>query len=703
MLVDGGTYHVLTRGNNAQPVFHHEADFQRYLNLLSEYAKKYHLKIYHFVLMPNHVHLVMEIIHGHELSKAMSGLNLSYSMFYKKRYRYSGHLWQGRFKSLRLDPTTHLLMCGRYIEMSPVREGLANDPVEYPWSSHRVYAAGHETTLVTPNPYYQLFGATPAERQHGYRQFVLQGLSDAPPAASVAPPPAIRIMPQSPKTLEDVLGLRRTRKRHPLSTMIAAIAMLTGMVSAYAQGTNGVYTLTQDFISAGGGSLGGGNPMQAQTALGVPVGGRASNGTYTLLGGLGGASTVSQPVTHSIDVSGTVDASAALVEVNGTSAVITGTTFLAEDIPLTAGLNTVTAVARDTAGNQSSASITVILDLPADDKEPRFSIPVTGTVNDATAAVSVNGVAAPISSGQFTAMVGLTSGYNTITSVATDAAGNQASDTIGVFVPPITSRPPMPTVGTVGTPIPSVTTLSSITIGGTKTPGTSIWINGSQVVAANDSTQWSAAITLVEGDNALVIVAKDSVGTPSAAATINVVRDNLPPVVTFAPPAKTNLNPVPLNGSVDDSLTTVTVNGIIATRAQRDFSVPVPLAAGSTPIHLVAVSPNGYSTVRDYSITLGTVPTIQSMQPADGAKLYIGTATAMQATATDQQGDPIQYQFSVDGTPVGPWSSSASTTVTPAISDVGIHTVTATARDDYGGSDSEAVEVFVVRTPVQHP
>ena len=406
-----------------------------------------------------------------------------------------------------------------------------------------------------------------------------------------------------------------------LSVMVAAAA------GALAQSSNGTYTITQEAVSSGGGSIGGGNPMSAQTILGLPAGGAASNGTYTLLGGI-------QPVT----------------------------------------------------GAAAAPMITVI-----------------GTIDDATAAVTVNSMPATIGGSTFTAQnVQLVFGSNTLTAIATDPAGNQRTSSITVTVVNPTP-PPMPTVGTVGTPPPPVTTASSITIGGTKTVGTSIWINGTQAVAADSQTTWSAAVSLTEGDNVFTIVTKDAQGKASAPATLNIIKDALPPVITFAPPAKTNLTPALLSGSVDDSLTTVTINGIATTRTGRNFEALVPLVLGANTLTVRAVSPNNYVATQSAAITLGTIPTISAISLADRTKAYAGSATSMQITASDAQNDPIEYRLLLDGQPLAAWSASNTQTWTPATADIGPHTLAAEARDAYGGSNTTSVSVYVVRPPVQHP
>src|SRR3989338_7936640 len=222
VLIDGGTYHVLMRGNNGQTIFQHDADHQRYLQILLGYLQRHQIKLYHFVLMPSHVHLVLQIAHGPTLSKIMSGLNLAYSHYYRKRYRYSGHLWQGRFKSLHIDKESYLLEVGRYVELNPVRAALVQEARTYPWSSYRTYAEGSENPLVTPNPLYELLGATAQQRQGTYRQFVLDGLRRAAsPLGTFTPRPA-----QKPAAVANRLGLplpkrKRGRPRKALSLALS--------------------------------------------------------------------------------------------------------------------------------------------------------------------------------------------------------------------------------------------------------------------------------------------------------------------------------------------------------------------------------------------------------------------------------------------------------------------------------------------------
>ena len=180
LLVDGGLYHVLSRGNNAQAIFRHDTDYRRYLELLTAYAATHGLRVHHFVLMPDHLHLILEPAAADALSRAMRGLNLAYALYYQKRYGYQGHLWRGRFISLPLDREADLLEHGRYIEAHPVRSGLVQDPVHYSWSSYRVYADNVASPLVDPHEPYLRLGEGVAERQARYRQFIREGLNARP-------------------------------------------------------------------------------------------------------------------------------------------------------------------------------------------------------------------------------------------------------------------------------------------------------------------------------------------------------------------------------------------------------------------------------------------------------------------------------------------------------------------------------------------
>ena len=171
-LVDQGCYHVIARGNNRQVLFVDEKAFRYFLFLMARAKTRYPAKLYHYCLMPNHIHLLLEIGQGPHLPKAMQFLLQGYARWYGKRHTYSGHVWQGRYKSPLIQRESYYLEAGRYIERNPRRAGLVEDLRDYPWSSYRLYAYGHPDPLVDEDLYYHALGATPRERQLAYRNFV---------------------------------------------------------------------------------------------------------------------------------------------------------------------------------------------------------------------------------------------------------------------------------------------------------------------------------------------------------------------------------------------------------------------------------------------------------------------------------------------------------------------------------------------------
>ncbi len=127
-------YHITQRGNNKQITFKDDHDYKKYLYWLDEYAQKFGLDILAYCLMPNHVHFIAIPKHENALAKIFQITHMRYAQYFNARNNAVGHLWQGRFYSTRLNDT-HLLMALRYVERNPVRSGLVNNPIEWPWSS----------------------------------------------------------------------------------------------------------------------------------------------------------------------------------------------------------------------------------------------------------------------------------------------------------------------------------------------------------------------------------------------------------------------------------------------------------------------------------------------------------------------------------------------------------------------------------------
>src|SRR5580658_10561464 len=118
----GGWYHLTARGNERRAIFRDERDRAHFLELLEEMVGRFGLRVHCFVLMDNHYHLIVELRRAN-LSLALQWLNLSYSAWFNRRHDRSGHLFQGRFKSILFSAPASALEVSRYVHLNPVRVG----------------------------------------------------------------------------------------------------------------------------------------------------------------------------------------------------------------------------------------------------------------------------------------------------------------------------------------------------------------------------------------------------------------------------------------------------------------------------------------------------------------------------------------------------------------------------------------------------
>ena len=168
--VPGVPQHIIQRGNNREPCFFAEVDYQCYLDVLHEMAKRNHCHVHAYVLMTNHVHLLVTPFSEYSISHLMQDLGRKYVRYINHSYKRSGTLWEGRFKASLVDSDAYLLTCMRYIEMNPVRANMVNHPGEYNWSSYHTNAQDKPNTVITPHPLHESLGSTKAEKQHTYRE-----------------------------------------------------------------------------------------------------------------------------------------------------------------------------------------------------------------------------------------------------------------------------------------------------------------------------------------------------------------------------------------------------------------------------------------------------------------------------------------------------------------------------------------------------
>lgn len=167
--IPGLPLHVIQRGNNKGACFRDDRDLHVYLSLLDQLSPPYGCTIHAYVLMTNHVHLLLTPDRPEASSALMKHVGQRFAQYVNRKYERTGSLFEGRFRSCIVDSDGYLLVCQRYIEMNPVRAGMVSHPSRYPWSSYRANAEGLASGIVIPHALYLGLGRDPSERCARYR------------------------------------------------------------------------------------------------------------------------------------------------------------------------------------------------------------------------------------------------------------------------------------------------------------------------------------------------------------------------------------------------------------------------------------------------------------------------------------------------------------------------------------------------------
>lgn len=175
--IPGLPHHIIQRGNNSQPIFKTSADYQRMLAFLLEQAKKFQVSVHAYVLMDNHFHLLATPRAAESLPRMMQAVGRRFVRYFNDLQGRSGTLWEGRYKSALVQTDRYLLACMAYIDLNPVRAGLAAQAQDYPWSSHGHYAGLRTDKLVSVHPLVWELGNTPFAREAAYTQMVRAGIT----------------------------------------------------------------------------------------------------------------------------------------------------------------------------------------------------------------------------------------------------------------------------------------------------------------------------------------------------------------------------------------------------------------------------------------------------------------------------------------------------------------------------------------------
>jgi len=172
----GAPLHIIQRGNNRSACFFADHDYGCYLHHLEELAARYTCSIHAYVMMTNHVHLLLTPGRPDGASLLMKHLGQRYVQYVNRVYDRRGTLWEGRFRSSIVQAETYLLRCQRYIELNPVRAGMVDTPGAYPWSSFGANALGDRGELITPHPIFLALGPDEVTRRAAYLELFRGGL-----------------------------------------------------------------------------------------------------------------------------------------------------------------------------------------------------------------------------------------------------------------------------------------------------------------------------------------------------------------------------------------------------------------------------------------------------------------------------------------------------------------------------------------------
>ncbi len=177
LVIPGHAHHVIQRGNNRQLTFQDTADYERLLVLLGEHAQREKVAVHSYVLMSNHLHLLVTPATPEGLPRMVQAVGRRYVRYFNDRHGRTGTLWEGRYKAAPMQADRYVLACMVYLDLNPVRAGLVPRPADYRWSSYGHYVGLRHDNLVRPHPLYWQLGNTPFAREARYAELVTQGVA----------------------------------------------------------------------------------------------------------------------------------------------------------------------------------------------------------------------------------------------------------------------------------------------------------------------------------------------------------------------------------------------------------------------------------------------------------------------------------------------------------------------------------------------
>ncbi len=173
LLLSKSYYHIMTRGNNKNVVFRDDSDCQYYLKKFRQYKEELQFDLFHYCLMPTHVHQLIRTKNAADYSVFMKKINLAYFHYFRKKYGWVGYFWQGRFKSQPVGKDSYFIQCGKYIELNPVRKKITTDLGDYRFSSAQFYLGGKKNDLITEDLFYSELGENKTAQQKNYQKLII--------------------------------------------------------------------------------------------------------------------------------------------------------------------------------------------------------------------------------------------------------------------------------------------------------------------------------------------------------------------------------------------------------------------------------------------------------------------------------------------------------------------------------------------------
>jgi putative transposase len=167
-------YHIMNRGINRRELFAGEVDREKFLSLIRDYKAICGAKVYHWALMGNHYHMLIEVVYEN-LRGFVGGIQQCYAQYHHSTYREVGVFWGSRYQSKAVEIGEYLGMCARYIERNPVRAGLVTEPWSYRWSSAAHYVYSRSDGVTDTNVH---FGEMSSRDRKVYAQTLMSDLYD---------------------------------------------------------------------------------------------------------------------------------------------------------------------------------------------------------------------------------------------------------------------------------------------------------------------------------------------------------------------------------------------------------------------------------------------------------------------------------------------------------------------------------------------